>query len=164
VVRYREILKALKDSGLDFVVVGGIAAALHGSPASTLDLDVCTSFNEANVEKMLRALRPLHPRLRHHPDRMPLPEDPERLRGLKNLYLETDLGMIDLLGELPDVCTFDDLAGRTVEMDVGGFECRVLDLETLIRTKEVANRDKDRLALSYLRAIREARRTGPANE
>ncbi|MCU0726345.1 MAG: hypothetical protein MUE73_11225, partial [Planctomycetes bacterium] len=78
-------------------------------------------------------------------------------RGLRNLYLETDLGLIDLLGELPDVCSFEDLAGRTVEMDVGGFACRVLDLDTLIRSKEVANRDRDRLALPWLRAIRDAR-------
>ncbi len=154
-VRYREILKALADEAIDFVIVGGIAAALHGSPATTLDLDLCLRFSDDNLERLLRALRPLHPRLRHRPDRMPLPEDPERLRGLKNPHLLTDCGPLDLPGELPEVATFEDLVGRTVPMDVGGHTCRVLDLDTLIRCKEAAGREKDSLGLAWLRAIRD---------
>ncbi len=85
---------------------------------------------------------------------MPLPEDPARLRGLKNLYLDTDFGKIDLLGELPGVCSFAELRDRVIEMDIGGFRCRVLDLDTLIQCKRVAGRVKDRYALIHLEAIR----------
>ncbi|HVT91066.1 MAG TPA: hypothetical protein VHD56_19595 [Tepidisphaeraceae bacterium] len=148
-------MKLLSDHKIDFVVIGGVAAALHGSPMATLDIDVCIGFSDAMVSTLISALRPIHPRLRHRPDKMPLPEDPSRLTGLKNLYLDTDLGKIDLLGELPGVCSFHELHDKTVMMDVGsGLMCRVLDIDTLIAAKRKAGRDKDKLAIRYLEAIK----------
>lgn len=159
-VRFRELLRVLTAGGVDFVVVGGLAAVLHGSPLGTLAVDVCADFSPEGVRKLLDALRPLHPRLRHRPDRMPLPDDPERLSGLMNLYLLTDLGALDLLGELPGVSGFEEVRDRSVEMDVGGFPCRVVDLDTLIAAKRAAGREKDRLGLPHLLAIRDARKHG----
>lgn len=150
-----QLLKLLDDKGVAFVVIGGMAAIAHGSPVMTQDVDVCVSFDDENLPRILDALRPVRPRLRQRPDLMPLPDDPDRLRGIKNLYLVTDLGSIDLLGELPGVCSYSDLAHRSVEMDVGGFRCRVLDLDTLIEAKRVAARPKDRYALVHLEAIRD---------
>jgi predicted nucleotidyltransferase len=152
-ILFREYLKALHDHGVDFVVIGGVAGALHGSPVATFDLDLCTTFDEANLAKILAALRPLDPRIRDRPDKMRLPEDIERLKGLKNLCLTTTLGNIDFLGELPGIGPYAEIRGRSVEMDVGGFCVRVLDLETLIAAKKVANRDKDRIAVRHLEAI-----------
>jgi len=156
-VRSRELLRTLTEHEVDFVIVGGLAAVLHGSPLGTFDVDVCMDFSAESLTTLLDALRPLNPRLRHRPDRMPLPVDPGRLRGVKNLYLLTDLGAIDLLGELPGVGGFGEIRHRSVEMDVGGFGCRLLDLDTLIAQKRVANREKDRRALPYLLAIRASR-------
>lgn len=86
---------------------------------------------------------------------MPLPDDPQRLRGVKNLYLLTDLGLVDLLGELPGIGSFDDLRERTVKMDVGGFHCRVLDLDTLIAAKRAAGRGKDMVGVRHLEVIKQ---------
>jgi predicted nucleotidyltransferase len=156
-----QILKRLNDNGVDFVLIGGMAAIAHGSPLLTRDVDVCVLFSDENVVRMLDAFRGIRPRLRHRPDRMPLPDDPERLHGLKNPYLETDLGNIDLLGELPGVCSAEELKDQTVTMDVGGFTCRVLDLETLIKAKTVAGRPRDKLAVMHLEAIRKMRQQNP---
>jgi hypothetical protein len=156
-----QILKRLTECKVDYVLIGGMAAVAHGSPVITQDVDVCTSFDEANLVKILAALRPLDPRIRDRPDKMRLPEDIERLEGLKNLYLVTTLGKIDLLGELPGIGPYAEIRGRSVEMDVGGFCVRVLDLETLIAAKKVANRDKDRIAVRHLEAIQSYMRKNP---
>jgi hypothetical protein len=160
-IQFRELIKRMRDHGVECVVIGGVAGSLHGSPVATEDVDLCTTFDEVNLPRILAALRDLDPRIRDRPDRMKLPDDPQRLRGIKNLYLITALGKLDLLGELPGVCSYAELAGRTVEMDLGGFRCRVLDLDTLIAAKKAANRQKDQTALHHLEAIRKYRAARP---
>ncbi len=88
---------------------------------------------------------------------MPLPDDVERLRGIKNIYVVTDIGPIDLLNEVPGIGTYDELKDRTVLLDVGGFSCRVLDLDTLIASKKKAARPKDHTAVMHLEAIKRIR-------
>jgi predicted nucleotidyltransferase len=148
-----QLLKRLSDEGVEFVVIGGVAAAIHGSPRATQDVDVCARLGEPNLSKILAALREIRPRLRMRPDKMPLPLDPECLRGLNNLYLDTDLGTIDFLSEVSGVGGFEDVSAHSAAIDVGGFHCRVLDLDALIAAKKAANRLKDRLALPELEAI-----------
>ena len=82
-----QILRRLTECGAEYVLIGGMAAIAHGSPMMTQDADICTTFEEANLVKILAALRPLDPRIRDRPDKMRLPEDIERLEGLKNLSL-----------------------------------------------------------------------------
>ncbi len=149
-----QLLKRLSDQGVECIVIGGMAAIAHGSPTVTQDLDVCVQFTPENTRRIAVALRPLHPVIRGRPDRMPLPENIDQLKGLKILYLATDLGMVDLLGEVPDIGTFEQLKDKTIVLELGGFRCRVLDLDTLIASKRAANRVKDRLALLHLDAIR----------
>lgn len=161
-VQFKQILRRLKDHDVDFVVIGGIAATLLGSPMATYDVDVCVPLDEASLVKILNALREVRPRLRMRPDKMPLPDNPQRLKGVKNLYLLTDLGEIDLLGEVPGIGTYPSLFDKTVETDVGGFTCRVLNIETLIESKKVAGRDKDRVAIYHLEAIRSKQGDGGA--
>lgn len=148
------LLKRLKDHDVEFFVIGGVAAMLRGAPVITLDVDVCCPMTEENLFRIHAAVRSLHPKFRFRPDRMPLWEDPARLRGFKNLNLETDLGVIDFLGELPGVGSYDETAPRTTLMDVGGFTCQVLALETLIEAKRAAGRGKDRITLHHLEIIR----------
>jgi hypothetical protein len=73
---------------------------------------------------------------------------------VKNLYLLTDLGEIDLLGEVPGIAAYASLVDRTLDTDIRGYTCRILNIETLIESKKIAGRDKDRLAVYYLEAIR----------
>jgi hypothetical protein len=154
-VRYREILEHLTRHQVDFIVIGGVAAALHGSPLVTTDVDICTTFEQPNLDRIIAALGPLHPRLRMRQDKMPLPLEIERLQHIKNLYLLTDLGILDFLGELPGVASYLELKDKTVEMDLNGFKCRALDLDTLISAKKIAGRSKDKISLMYLQSLRD---------
>lgn len=153
-VRFRELLRRLHDHEVEFVVIGGVAASLHGSPMGTQDVDVCAPLNDANLGKIIDSLRGLNPRWRFRPDITIPVDDAERFRGFKNLYIDTDWGIIDILGELPGICPFDELRGKTAEMDLGGFRCRVLDIDILIASKRTAGRDKDLLNVRHLAAIK----------
>jgi predicted nucleotidyltransferase len=150
----RLILKRLNDHGVEYVLVGGLAAVVHGSSLVTYDVDVCVSFREPNLSKIFDTLREINPRIRMRPDKMRLPDDPARFTSLKNLYLDTDLGSIDFLGELTGVGGFEEVMKHSKVTDFGAFECRVLDLETLIIAKRAAGRPKDIRALPELEALK----------
>jgi hypothetical protein len=157
-----QILKRLGDQGVELVLVGGMAAIAHGSPVLTLDIDVCAPLDEANLSRIIEALRGLNPRWRFRPDKIIPVDSVERFRGCRNLYITTDWGVLDVLGALPGVCTFAELAGRTVDIDLGGFTCRVLDIDTLISAKRAAGRDKDIIGVRHLEAIKKSRGQPPA--
>ena len=157
------ILKRLSECNVEYVLIGGMAAIAHGANVVTHDVDVCTTFDDVNLRRILEAVTPLDPRLRHRPDKMRLPLDPERLQGLKNLYLDTTLGKLDLLGEVPEVATYAEVVSRAVEMDVGGLVCRVIDIDTLMAAKRVANRERDHTALRHLAAVKKRREESGVN-
>ena len=92
---------------------------------------------------MVAALGPHHPYLRGAPEGLPFRFDYETILAGLNFTLNTDLGWIDLLGEITGGGTYDDLLPHTVKAAAFGIECRVLDLETLIATKRAAGRPKD---------------------
>ena len=152
--RIFELLKRLNDAGVEYVVVGGVAAVLHGSPRTTLDVDVCTSLSGPNLSRIVSMLRGISPKFRMRPDKPPMPDDPARLQGFTSLNLDTDLGTIDFLTEVSGVGHYPEVLNRSEVKDVGGMECRVLDLDALIAAKRAANRLKDRLVVLELEAIR----------
>src|SRR5665213_35490 len=154
ILRMRDLLQRLTDNHVEFVVIGGVAAILHGSPRTTLDIDVCVLLTEPNLSKILSMLCGINPRFRMRPDKMPVPDDPERMRGLNNLCLDTDLGTIDFLTEVSGVGVYADALRESEIKDAGGFPCGVLPLDALISAKRAANRLKDRLAVLELEAIR----------
>jgi len=63
-INFEATLKALSERGVNFVVIGGYAATLHGSAYLTRDLDICYERTPENMERLVSALRPFHPRLR----------------------------------------------------------------------------------------------------
>ena len=150
----QEILARLSEQGVDFVVIGGVAAVLHGSARVTLDVDVCATLDEPNLSKILAALRGTNPRWRMHPKRPPLEDDPGKLRGFHHLYLETDLGILDVLSEVTGVGDFQSVRDHSVVIEVGELKLRVLDLDTLIEAKRTAGRRKDIDAVPELELIR----------
>jgi hypothetical protein len=157
-VRFTKILKRLNDNDVQFIVVGGVAASLLGSTLGTFDLDVCAPLDDENLTKMIRALRGLRPRWRFRPDKEFPFNSIKRFRGFKNLYLDTNWGALDVLGELTGVGAFDQLRDKTVVMSFGDFSCHVLDIETLIKAKTAAGRDKDKLGVEHLEEIRAKKR------
>jgi hypothetical protein len=132
-----------------------------GSPMATTDVDVCAPLDDENLRKIIEALRGLNPRWRARPGPPVLVDDAERFRGFKNLYIETDSGFIDVLGELPGVGTYSEIEDRTETIELGELKFRVLDIDTLIAAKRAAGRDKDLISIRHLEAVKNARNPGP---
>lgn len=152
----RELLRRLVDANLDFVIIGGVAATLHGAVEPTRDLDVCIALTPESWRKVHEIISPLHPRQAHSPDRRPLEETPESLATFKNLYVVTDLGRLDFLGEVPPLGPLAALPYVTMQLD--DLQLRVLDLDALIRVKEQIGRPKDQQVAIELKALRDAKR------
>lgn len=150
-----DLLKQLNKYAVEYVLVGGVAAVVHGSQLATGDVDICAPLDAPNLAKLVAALSDLQAKFRMTPDRRPLPTEPDKLAGFKNLYLETDLGQLDILSEIAGVGDYDAVSLHTVTMDLGGAPCRVLDLETLIQSKKALGRPRDLHAAIELEAIQQ---------
>ncbi|HVR08326.1 MAG TPA: hypothetical protein VMW75_09780 [Thermoanaerobaculia bacterium] len=144
------LLRVLLHHGIDFLVVGGVAAQLAGAPILTLDLDVLYDKSPGNLDRLLAALREIKARYRDPAGRHIEP-DREKLETLRMHLLLTELGALDLLGEIGAGLDFQALAGRTVSYQLGEARVRILELAAVIETKEHANRAKDRAVLPVLR-------------
>jgi hypothetical protein len=95
VTNLNRLLQRLCDAEIEFVIVGGFAAMLHGSTLLTRDLDICAVLSSANVEKLRDILRDLHPTHRLTPQRLSFLDNPSSGVPVQNLYLETELGSVD---------------------------------------------------------------------
>ena len=153
--RFGELLRTLAAAGVDFIVVGGVAAAAHGSPRSTQDVDVVYGRSRQNLRNLVEALAGRQPYLRGAPPGLPFRFDFETLRAGLNFTLITDLGWLDLLGEIVGGGRYEDLLPHSITVTAFGIDCRVLDLETLIRTKRMAGRPKDLEAIAELESLRD---------
>jgi hypothetical protein len=152
-----ELLRRLSAAGVEHVVIGGIAARLHGSALPTEDLDVCCPMTTENMSRLLAAIGTLNPRFRLHPKTPSLSSDPLVLSQFRNLLLETDLGKLDVLAEVTGLGGFDEVVRQSVAIDVEGRPTRVLDLDALIAAKRAAGRTKDQMGLVYLEAAKQRR-------
>jgi hypothetical protein len=152
-MKLRMALQALCDSGVDFVVVGGVSATFHGSETVTYDLDICYSRSGPNLRRLAEALAPFHPRPRDFPADLPFLWDEATLRNGFLFTLQTDLGDIDLLGEVTGLGGYDALKANSIVVEA--FERRVstLDLGSLIKA---AGREKDLRVLPELESLLEA--------
>jgi predicted nucleotidyltransferase len=150
----RQILNRLDKCGVDYVVIGGLAAVLHGSVIATNDVDICIFAVDESFQKIVAAFADVHPRYRMRPDHPRVtPEHPWLKLGLKNFYLLTDIGQLDILGEVPGIGDFNFIRDKTIEVDLGTMKCRILDIPTLISAKQQANRPKDRQSIAELTVI-----------
>jgi hypothetical protein len=148
-----ELTRRLIAGRVEFVLVGGFAAVAHGVTLVTRDVDICCRFTETNLVLIQKALADLHPVHRSRPD-LPLVLTPEQCANLKNLYLKTDLGIIDCLGEVLGIGNYDEVARHSIELALPAGKCRVLDIDALIRAKEAMNRDHDRITIKQLIEIK----------
>jgi len=156
----QRLLQTLDEAGVDFVLVGGYAAMLHGSSLLTRDLDVCAVLSPGNIEKLREAFRDFHPVHRLSAPLRSFLDEPDRGVALDNLYLNTDLGTLDMLGRITGVGTYERVAREAVEVELFGRKVRAISLDDLIAAKETLGRDKDLIAAKELRAIREKLRGG----
>lgn len=150
---FRQLLAALAAEHVRYIIVGGLAATVHGSARLTQDIDVVYARDDDNIGRLVRALAPLSPYLRGAPPGLPFDWSvPTITRGL-NFTLTTTSGAIDLLGEIPGGGTHEALIDHTIEIDLYGIQCRCLDLPTLIVTKRAAGRPRDLDAIAELQAL-----------
>jgi hypothetical protein len=155
------MLRALHDADVEFVIVGGLAAVLHGAPINTFDVDVVYSRHETNIGRLLAVLGELDAVYRIQPERRIRPSA-SHLTSAGHQNLLTRFGWLDLLGTIGRNLSYEDLVSHAVEMDVGeGIVVRVLDLDTLISIKEDLGGEKDRAVLPVLRrTLEEKNRAG----
>ena len=150
-------VRVLGDAGVDYVIVGGVAANVHGALRTTLDLDIVYGRSPENVERLAAALEPCRPYLRGAPEGLPFVLDaPTIHRGL-NFTLTTTIGDLDLLGEIVGGGRFEQLATHAEPVELESRRCLVVTLEMLIALKRAAGRPKDREALAELEALLEER-------
>lgn len=153
-MRLLELLGVLTDHQVRFVVIGGVALIARGVQRATEDLDVSYARDRENLVRLAAALHTLHPRLRGVPAELPFVLDEVSLRNGLNFTLDTDLGPLDLLGEVPGLGTYDAVDAVASSLEIEGKSVLVLTLEGLERSKRAAGRPKDLVDLGYLRAIR----------
>jgi hypothetical protein len=155
VTELNRLLQLLCDAEIPFVIVGGFAGMLHGSSLVTRDLDVCALLTTEIVEKLRHGLRELNPTHRFTPERPSFLKDTDDNAGWKNLYLQTDIGPVDILSSITGVGDFERVNSSAITIQLFGRDIRVISIEDLISAKETLGREKDRLAAKELRAIKE---------
>jgi predicted nucleotidyltransferase len=152
-----EILRRLVERGVDFVVIGGVAAVLHGSARNTFDLDICFATDRANLLALGDVLTALRARLKGVDDDVPFVPDERTLRQVELLTLVTSLGELDVLSRPPGAPRFQELRRNADRYDLGGFNVLVASIEDLIAMKEAAGRPKDLVDIEELEAIKRLR-------
>ncbi len=155
-MKLQALLRQLVDHHVRFVVIGGVALIARGVQRSTEDLDIAYARDRENLDRLAGALAPIHPRLRGVPGDLPFVLDAASLRTGLNFTLETDLGPLDLLGEVPGVGSYDQVDAVASPLDIGGIPLLVLTLDGLERAKRAAGRPKDLVDLGYLHALRQS--------
>lgn len=152
---FEALLRALTREGVDFILVGGLAAVAHGSARLTQDVDVVYSREPENLQRLVTSLQDHAPYLRDAPPGLPFRWEVATLEHGLNFTLETSLGDLDLLGEIAGGGRYEDLLPHTLELEVFGRRVLCLDLETLIAVKRATGRRKDMEAVAELEALRE---------
>lgn len=148
-------LEALTDAGVRFVLIGGLAANLHGSQLVTRDLDICYARDRQNLERLASALRMLQARPRGAPTDVPFRLDALTLEVGDSFTFATDAGSIDCLGTPSGTKGYEALHANALDARVHGVPVRVAAVEDLMRMKRAAGRAKDLLALEELAAVRD---------
>lgn len=153
------VLAALLQGGVEFVLVGGGAGIAHGAARVTYDIDVVYNRSPENLARLVAAIAPHSPYLRGAPPDLPFLWGAETLRRGLNFTLTTDLGDLDLIGEISGGGAYNDLKEHSITLQILGLNCLCLNLPKLIETKRAAGRPKDFEAISELQALLEERET-----
>lgn len=149
------LLPILVRAGAEFIVIGGVAGTIHGAARATYDVDLLYARNAENIHRLANSLAPHKPYLREAPPGLPFTWDAKTIRSGLNFTLTTELGDIDLLGEVARRETYTDLLPHSFDVEAFGVRFKCVDLPTLIRIKEAAGRAKDREAIAELRVLLE---------
>jgi len=149
------MLQTLNRHGVEFLVIGGFAAKLHGSSLITRDLDICYARDRANLGRLADALRELGATLRGAPEGLPFRLDARTLEKGDAFTFATQLGALDILGTPSGSGGYTELAKEATEVDLDDVRIRVVSLDALLAMKRAAGRGKDLVAIEILEALRD---------
>jgi hypothetical protein len=158
-----QIFACLERHQVRYVLIGGLAAILHGSPQLTFDADICPAAAKENLERLAAALREMDARIRSGeiPEGLKFACDATFLAAVELVNLVTRYGDLDVAFVPAGTAGYSELARNAVTVTVKGTTVPVAALEDVIRSKETAGRPKDQRALPLLRALlEEIRRRG----
>ena len=151
----KALLSRLKEQNVEFVIIGGVCGVLHGASLVTLDLDICCRVSRENLRRIEASVKDLHPRHRLTANKLPLELTDELCASLKNLYLNTDLGVLDCLSEVAGIGQYEQVLQRSIPHTMSYGEFRMLNLDALIASKSAVGREKDLDAVRLFQAIKE---------
>lgn len=155
--QFEQIVEVLHRHHVEFIVIGGQAETLYGSPRVTYDTDLCYRRTPQNLDHLAAALLELRPTLRGAPVDLPFRIDSQSLALGSNFTFDTPCGPLDLLGWVEPLGDFNVLARRCATLPLGDHELHVIGLDDLIAIKQHIQRPKDRESLLQLLAIRRMR-------
>ncbi|OYZ21432.1 MAG: hypothetical protein B7Y39_09205 [Bdellovibrio sp. 28-41-41] len=149
------LLKRLLDAQIDFVLIGGYAAVIHGASQVTHDLDICSIMTDEQLIKLKSALAGLDAKHRMNPSNQPSLESfPQKGKKLDNYYLRTTAGVLDILKEVSPVGDYEKLRAAANVVQIFGHDCKVISLDDLIAVKKSMSRPKDKTVLDELLVVR----------
>jgi predicted nucleotidyltransferase len=151
--KYEKLVPVLVTGQVKFVLIGGVAAVVHGSAHLTSDLDVVYARDLENIKRLVEALKPYSPYLRDAPPNLPFAFDEKTVQAGLNFTLATTLGNLDLLGEATGGGAFENLLPYSEEIELFGVKCHCINLEKLIHLKRAAGRPKDFEVIAELELI-----------
>lgn len=155
-LKLKELLALLVEHKVRFSVIGGVALIARGVQRATEDLDIAYARDRENLRHLAEALSPIHPRLRGVSADLPFALDEASLRNGLNFTLDTDLGPLDLMGEVAGLGSFEHVDEASSELEIGDIRLLVLTLDGLEKAKRAAGRPKDLLDLGFIKALRES--------
>ena len=151
-------LRTLMAYKVDFVLIGGLAARLHGSPTVTNDLDVCHDRSPANLKRVARALGEMEASLRlpDPAERVDVSIDERLLAATQNLTLSTEFGSLDLLARPAGTDGYEDLIRDAMTLELErSLAVAVASVDDLIRMKRASGRPKDLIEVEILTALQD---------
>jgi hypothetical protein len=149
------VIGLLNRHGVRYVLIGGLAAALRGSPSVTQDVDICYARDEQNLKSMAGALSEIHARLRGAPPDLRFRLDVLTLARGDSFTFTTDLGWLDIVATPSGIGGYHELAANAERIAAFDETLLVASLDDLIRMKRAAGRPRDRAELEILGALRD---------
>lgn len=149
------LLKRLLEYKIEFILIGGYAAILHGASQVTHDVDICALIDENELQKLKIALKDLEPKHRMNPSFQPsLEEYPKPGQNLDNYYLKTKSGVLDIIKRVDPIGEYEEVKKNALSIELFGYPCRVISLDDLIKAKAYMTRPKDKSVLRELLAVK----------
>ncbi|MDZ4678637.1 MAG: nucleotidyltransferase [Oligoflexia bacterium] len=153
------LLKILLENKIDFVLIGGYAAVLHGATQVTQDVDICALLSSENLDKFRIALKDFDPRHRMNPSFKPsLLDFPSVNQKTENMYLTTTIGVLDVLENVQPIGNFERIKSKAITVPLFGFSCSVISLDDLIEVKKSMTREKDKSILKELLNLKNSKK------